>query len=91
MFVEGNEIQRLKNKRKVLPDELLMLTVPENITLFQRTQILLSKTNKHQRMAALSKRNLLWLVRENPRQFTSEILPILSLELNQIKDEDLIV
>lgn len=46
MFIEGNEIQRLKNKRKVLPDELLMLSTPENITLMQRTQILLSKVNK---------------------------------------------
>jgi len=33
MFVEGNEISRL-NKRKVPNDELLMFTVPENITLF---------------------------------------------------------
>ena len=46
MFVEGNEIQRLKLKRKVLPDELLMLQLPENISIFKRTAILLSKTNK---------------------------------------------
>lgn len=47
MFIEGNEILSLKNKRKVLPDELLMLSTPENISLFQRTQLLLSMVNKH--------------------------------------------
>lgn len=41
-------------------------------------------------MAALSKANMLWLVKENAKQFSKEILPIICSEINLIKDEDLI-
>jgi hypothetical protein len=36
MFVEGNEISRL-HKRKVGNDELIMLSLPDNLSPFQRT------------------------------------------------------
>ena len=52
MFFEGNEILRL-SKRKVPHDELVLLSLPENISNFQRTLMLLQKSNKVQRMAAL--------------------------------------
>jgi len=41
-------------------------------------------------MAALSKQNLLQLVRENPLKFAEEILPIICIDINVNKDEDLI-
>ena len=52
MFIEGNEISRLK-RRKVATDELILFSLPENVTNFNRTVMLLQKTNKTQRLAAL--------------------------------------
>jgi hypothetical protein len=52
MFFEGNEISRLQ-KRKVGNDELVLLSLPENISNFQRTVMLLQKANKMQRIAGL--------------------------------------
>lgn len=70
MFIEGNEISRL-NKRKVPKDELDKLTLPDvlDFNIFDRTQLLLSKPNKTQRMAAVSSRNLIWLCKHDARKF----------------------
>ena len=68
MFFEGNEISRL-SKRKVPNDELVLLSLPENISNFQRTLMLLQKSNKVQRLAGLQEDNLVSLCRENSLKF----------------------
>ena len=65
MFIEGNEISRLK-KRKVLTDELNLLTLPEDLSSFDRTLLLLQKTNPTQKLAALQPSNLIPLVKDSP-------------------------
>ena len=87
MFIEGNEISRLQ-RRKVATDELILFSLPENTINFNRTLMLLQKTNKTQRLAALQSSNLIPLARENPKQFCSEILPMLQVDINVNKDED---
>lgn len=89
MFIEGNEILRL-SKRKVPHDELVLLSLPENISDFKRTSLLLQKVNKEQRLAALQENNLCSLCRQNPTKFAEEILPLISLDINVNKDEELI-
>lgn len=65
MFIEGNEISRL-SKRKVPHDELVLLSLPENISDFRRTMLLLQKAKKVQKLAALQDENLCGLCKQNP-------------------------
>jgi hypothetical protein len=65
-----NEIKRL-HSQAITPAELLMLTTPDNVSLFDRTWILLQKTDLKQLKHALSTKNLLWLLQESQPRFES--------------------
>lgn len=67
-----------------------MFSTPENINNFDRTLLLFSKTNKTQRLAALSKNNLISLVNENAIRFGTELLPVIYREIENIKDPELV-
>jgi hypothetical protein len=71
-------------------DELVLMSLPEGLTNFQRTLLLLQKSNKIQRLAGLQEDNLVCLCKENPLRFATEILPQISSDINVNKDEELI-
>lgn len=73
------------------PDELMMLSLPDNISIIQRTHLLLQKTGKQQKMAVLSPKNLLWLVNENVLLFSRQVVPLLNEQIKLLKDEDIIM
>ena len=82
---EGNEISRLSN-RKLDLKEMMLLSTPEDCSNFDRTQLLLSKQKKVQRMAALAPDNLAQLASENAQLFGSRILPLITDTLLHLKD-----
>lgn len=63
MFFEGNEISALR-RRKVRDEDLILLSVDENLDEFSRTLKLLAKTNPIQFNAALA--TLPSLARQDP-------------------------
>jgi hypothetical protein len=86
---EGNEISFLR-KRKLDLQEMVLLSTPEDVDNFERTEILLSKQNKVQLMAALSPDNLKALAHENPENFGIIILPLVTTKLLHMKDEEML-
>lgn len=68
-----------------------MLSLPDNISIIQRTHLLLQKTGKQQKMAVLSPKNLLWLVNENVLLFSRQVVPLLNEQIKLLKDEDIIM
>jgi hypothetical protein len=86
---EGNEISQLR-KRKLDLQEMVLLSTPEDVDNFERTEILLSKQNKVQLMAALSPDNLKALAHESSENFGTIILPLVTTTLLHMKDEEML-
>ena len=86
MFFEGNEISALR-KRRVKDEDLLLLSMEENIDELQRTQKLLNKSNPIQINAALS--NFTVIAKQDPVLFDKEIMQQLIKEITFPKDENI--
>ncbi len=86
---EGNEISRLRT-RKLDLKEMLLLSTPEDCSNFERTELLLSKQKKVQRMAALAADNLAALAAEDPALFGARTLPLVTTTLLHLKDQEML-
>jgi hypothetical protein len=85
MSFEGNEMSALR-KRRVKEEDLLLLSMEDNLDEFTRAQKLLHKSNPVQVNAALA--NLPALAKLDPKQFDILIMQPLVKEITLPKDEE---